>query len=308
MARHAHRPPRATPPTRPRPPARPQAALKHVPRLGWTEAALQAAAGEQGLSPAVVGILPRGAGSLAEFYVARCNQQLKADLAAMTPQLASMRVTQRVHTAVRKRLEMLAPHIDSWPQALALLAAPASAPHAAALLFELVDDIWYASGDTSHDYSWYSKRALLAGVYVSTGRRPRAALLPAAAAVWMRQEWRRSPALTPPARARARAELYMLTDFSPGYADTWEALERRLADVLTLGRLTASMGTGEWVGGCGRRGEGLGPLPQQPAEGWVVLARARLSLRERQAGSCQRSKVNSGSMSSSACPPARLPA
>ena len=29
-------------------------------------------------------------------------------------------------------------------------------------------------------------------------------------------------------------ELYMLTDFSPGHADTWQALDRRVADLLTL--------------------------------------------------------------------------
>ena len=32
------------------------------------------------------------------------------------------------------------------------------------------------------------------------------------------------------------SELYMLTDTSPGFADTWAALDRRLADVLQLGK------------------------------------------------------------------------
>ena len=30
-------------------------------------------------------------------------------------------------------------------------------------------------------------------------------------------------------------ELYMLTDYSPGYADTWHSLDRRLQDVRRLG-------------------------------------------------------------------------
>ena len=34
----------------------------------------------------------------------------------------------------------------------------------------------------------------------------------------------------------AATELYMLTDFSPGYADTWAALDRRLRDVSQLGK------------------------------------------------------------------------
>lgn len=30
-------------------------------------------------------------------------------------------------------------------------------------------------------------------------------------------------------------ELFMLTDYSPGYADTWQSLDRRLQDVRRLG-------------------------------------------------------------------------
>jgi hypothetical protein len=33
----------------------------------------------------------------------------------------------------------------------------------------------------------------------------------------------------------------MLTDFSPGYADTWESLDRRLEDVAVIGKLTAKV-------------------------------------------------------------------
>ena len=34
----------------------------------------------------------------------------------------------------------------------------------------------------------------------------------------------------------------MLTDYSPGYADTWEALDRRLQDVAALGKMTGKAG------------------------------------------------------------------
>ncbi len=87
---------------------------------------------------------------------------------------------------------------DTWPQAVALMAQPSSAMVGCRQLAFIVDEIWHAAGDTSSDTSWYTKRALLAGVYAST-------------------------------------ELYMLTDYSPGYADTWESLDRRLADVMRLG-------------------------------------------------------------------------
>jgi ubiquinone biosynthesis protein COQ9 len=31
-----------------------------------------------------------------------------------------------------------------------------------------VDAIWYAAGDTSADFSWYTKRCILTGVYTAT--------------------------------------------------------------------------------------------------------------------------------------------
>lgn len=79
--------------------------------------------------------------------------------------------------------------------------SPGSLPHAIRQVGELVDDIWHASGDKSADYDWYAKRGVLAALYTAT-------------------------------------EAYMLTDYSPGFADTWEALDRRLDELEQLGRLT----------------------------------------------------------------------
>ena len=87
---------------------------------------------------------------------------------------------------------------DTWPQALGIQAQPSNMATAMRQRAELVDDIWHACGDTSTDYNWYTKRGLLAGVYAAT-------------------------------------ELFMLTDYSAGYADTWRSLDRRLNDVKRLG-------------------------------------------------------------------------
>ena len=39
----------------------------------------------------------------------------------------------------------------------------------------------------------------------------------------------------------AATELFMITDFSPGYADTWAALDRRLRDVTQLGKAASQV-------------------------------------------------------------------
>ncbi|KAK9819794.1 hypothetical protein WJX72_002458 [[Myrmecia] bisecta] len=183
-----------------------EAALEHVKQLGWTHAALVAGAKDVGLSPAAAALLARGEAELVEYFVDHCNLELILQLEAMGEELAQMRVHERVRRAVQMRLQMLIPHIDSWPQALSIRARPANLGMAMRQVASLADDIWHAAGDTSTDHNWYTKRALLASVYTAT-------------------------------------ELYMLTDYSPGYADTWAALDRRLKDVMHLGKAAREVST-----------------------------------------------------------------
>ncbi|GAB4817878.1 hypothetical protein N2152v2_004924 [Parachlorella kessleri] len=176
-----------------------EASLQHVAQLGWSAAALAAGAADVGLSPSSAGLLARGEAELVEYFNARCNHDLEERLRAMESELGSMKTTEKVRTGVKLRLEMNAPYINSWAQALSLQARPDSAARALQQRMDIADIIWHAAGDKSTDFNWYTKRTLLLGVYSAT-------------------------------------ELYMLTDSSPGFADTWAALDRRLADVLQLGR------------------------------------------------------------------------
>ena len=93
---------------------------------------------------------------------------------------------------------------DSWPQSLAIQASPAHVSAMVKQRAELVDNIWHACGDTAMDYNWYTKRGLLAGVYAAT-------------------------------------ELFMITDYSPGYEDTWKSLDRRLEDLKRFGSAAAEV-------------------------------------------------------------------
>uniref|UniRef100_A0A383W6Z6 Ubiquinone biosynthesis protein n=1 Tax=Tetradesmus obliquus TaxID=3088 RepID=A0A383W6Z6_TETOB len=183
-----------------------QAATKHIKQHGWSRAALLQAAKDLQLSPSAAGMFPRGPSHLVEHIIQSNNEALAAQLQEpqVQQQLAALPLPQRIAAAVRRRLELNTPYMDSWPQALAVLAQPRNSPEALRLLLQLLDEIWYsAGGDTSTDASWYTKRASLAAVYMST-------------------------------------ELYMLTDYSPGYADTWQQLDRRMQDALWLGSAAAA--------------------------------------------------------------------
>jgi ubiquinone biosynthesis protein COQ9 len=53
-------------------------------------------------------------------------------------------------------------------RAASLLAMPGNAPAALRTTARTVDAMWHAAGDNSADFSWYTRRATLAGIYVAT--------------------------------------------------------------------------------------------------------------------------------------------
>ncbi len=176
------------------------AALPHVVFDGWTATVLRAAARDLEVDPILAfNAYPGGAAELIEVFSTHADHQMLAALDKHD--LAAMKVRERVATAVRLRLEQVAPHREAVQRGLAFFALPRNAALGLKCLYRTVDAIWYAAGDRATDYNFYSKRLLLAGVYSST-------LL-----VW-------------------------LNDSSEGQADTWAFLERRIAEVLQVaGRL-----------------------------------------------------------------------
>ncbi len=112
--------------------------------------------------------------------------------------LEEMGVTNTIKAAIKIRLMYIAPYLQTWPQAMSIGAIPSNVPHTLHAIASMSDDIWHRVGDKSTDINWYTKRGLIGGVYVAT-------------------------------------ELFMLTDKSPEYVDTWDFLERRLQDVMMVG-------------------------------------------------------------------------
>ena len=173
------------------------ATLPHVPFDGWTGTALQRAAADLGLDAATaVNAFPGGAAELIAFHSAEADRRMLDALQPMD--LPAMRVRDRVAAAVRLRLEQNAEHREAIRRALAFLALPQNGPLALKCLYRTVDAIWYAAGDTSTDYNFYTKRLLLSGVYSST-------------------------------------LLFWLNDDSEGNAETWAFLSRRIDEVLKIG-------------------------------------------------------------------------
>ncbi|KAA0055761.1 hypothetical protein IC582_003150 [Cucumis melo] len=173
-----------------------QAALSHVVKLGWTEAAMIAGARDIGMSPSIVGSFARKEAELVEFFMDDCLQQL-IDLIEADEGLKNLILRERVYKLVRARLEMQTPFISKWAQALSIQAQPANLATSFKQRAMLVDEIWHAAGGDTSDIDWYVKRTILGGIYSTT-------------------------------------EIYMLTDSSPGFQDTWTFLDNRLKDAFDI--------------------------------------------------------------------------
>lgn len=174
-----------------------RAALPYVPLHGWTRAALAAGLRDLGEDPiAQEWLFPRGPVGALEAWCDLADREMEA--AAPSLGLESLRVPARVRALIAWRLAATEPHKEAVRRGLAAFAPPWNAPAGVRATARTVDAIWHAAGDRSADFSWYTRRATLAGLYGSV-------------------------------------LAYWVADGSEGSADTLAFLDRQLA---RLGRLT----------------------------------------------------------------------
>lgn len=144
-----------------------KAALKHVPFDGFTESVLQRAGKEAGASKDdLARLFPEGVLDLVEAFSDWADDEMEAALAKK--KLAAMKIRDRIKTAVWARIDALRNDKEAARRAGAFLTLPPHAATGAKLLYRTVDRMWRAVGDTSTDFNFYTKRAILAGVYSST--------------------------------------------------------------------------------------------------------------------------------------------
>uniref|UniRef100_A0A8C9QGZ2 Ubiquinone biosynthesis protein n=1 Tax=Spermophilus dauricus TaxID=99837 RepID=A0A8C9QGZ2_SPEDA len=155
------------------------AALEFVPAHGWTAEAIAEGAQSLGLSSAAASMFGNDGSELILHFVTQCNARLA--------------------------------HILEEEQKLALsiLLLPHNIPPSLSLLTSMVDDMWHYAGDQSTDFNWYTRRAVLVGIYNTT-------------------------------------ELVMMQDSSPDFEDTWRFLENRINDAMNMGHTAKQVkSTGE---------------------------------------------------------------
>jgi len=143
------------------------AALAQIPFDGFTDKVLKEAAVAAGVDTrATIRLFPDGPLSLVEAMSEASDREMQTRLAKA--KLGAMKIRERIAAAVKTRLDILRPHKEAARRAAAFLTLPPHAARGATLLYRSVDAMWRAAGDTSTDFNFYTKRAILAGVYSAT--------------------------------------------------------------------------------------------------------------------------------------------
>lgn len=144
-----------------------KALLAHVPFEGWTLEALRKAVIDAGFEEGDEYRIFEGSPKQAlRAFFAWTDQRM---LDALKPlQLDQMRLRDRIATAVMVRLTLLKPYQEAVRKTMSTLTHPSYGPEGLTLIATSVNHMWYAAGDQSTDFNYYTKRTLLAGVYLST--------------------------------------------------------------------------------------------------------------------------------------------
>lgn len=139
---------------------------------GWTESALEIAARDTGLGEDEITrgdlkiLFPKGISDVLDFWAEEADRAMTEAYEGLEEPPAKIR--EKISWLVRHRIELLEPHREAARRAAATLALPIHAALAARLSWRTAGAMWQALGDTSTDGNWYTKRATLSAVYLST--------------------------------------------------------------------------------------------------------------------------------------------
>jgi ubiquinone biosynthesis protein COQ9 len=144
-----------------------EAVLPDVAFDGWSRATLRGAARRTGIPAGeALALFPDGSADLVAGFSRWADQRMLDRLEAAA--LDGLRVSERISLAIGSRIEIVGPWREAVRRALAVLALPQHARLGLRLLYETVDAMWYAAGDSATDFSFYTKRLSLAALWAGT--------------------------------------------------------------------------------------------------------------------------------------------
>ena len=134
---------------------------------GWNEKAVDSAASQLGVDPAVARLaFPKQQVGMIDAYIAAVDAAMAAHF---TPELVgALKIRERIRELVWFRLQLMGPAREAVRSGLAILAMPQNAVRGLSIGWRSADLMWRVAGDTSTDFNHYTKRLTLSALYAAT--------------------------------------------------------------------------------------------------------------------------------------------
>ncbi|WOI53874.1 COQ9 family protein [Parvularcula sp. LCG005] len=139
---------------------------------GWTRTAIDRAALSEGYTSREVArgdvkiLFPKGVRDVLDFWASEEDRLMRERFVGLNARPEKIR--DKIKWLVRQRIEQLENHREAARRAAATLALPHLAGLGAQLAWRSAGQMWEALGDRSTDANFYTKRATLSAVYLST--------------------------------------------------------------------------------------------------------------------------------------------
>jgi len=134
---------------------------------GWSNKALFEAAAINGISLIdTKKIFPRGALDLVKYYHEYEDKIFLKKFREID--CNNLSHFKKIELALFKRFELIVENKEAFRRSMALFALPFNQIEGVNLVFSTCDKIWVEIGDKSLSYDWYTKRIILASIYLTS--------------------------------------------------------------------------------------------------------------------------------------------
>jgi len=168
---------------------------------GWGDTARDNAAQAHGIDAALAQLaFANGPMDMIDAWIS----DVDATMIAAWPQkrLESLKIRDRVTQLIKFRFETVTANREALRRAVAIMALPGNIRQTTKISWRTADLVWRLAGDEATDYSHYTKRLIVSGVYAST-------------------------------------LMVFLDDESQDFAETWAFLDRRIENVMQFEKAKA---------------------------------------------------------------------
>ena len=141
--------------------------LKICPFDGWNIISLKQAAQDSKIDENYISLIfDNGINDMTNFFNKYYDDMMEKEIKGLN--LQEMKIRDKIKNSVKIRLKLYKNHKSSIKRLIEFYSNPKNTNLAIANCYKTVDTIWYAIGDQSTDFNFYSKRIILLKIYIRT--------------------------------------------------------------------------------------------------------------------------------------------